>query len=176
MHHLALIIDAPLAVDALFGRQRAMNFLEMVHRQRAALWVPDLWLLEVAMLLQWHLEKQHLSPMEAEQILKALYRLPNEVLHIDRELALEAAQKVARLECRTVGDGLYLALAERFGIPFWTSDVQLYDNVVAYYQREWEKGNPGNPGGPEVFIRLVDERFDTLPDLGPLGAHPRMRP
>ena len=158
MHHKALIIDAVLILDALFGNNEANAFLHAVHRQRLAIWVPSLWLVEVAMILQWYEERERINSHAREEMLNALYKIPDRVVPIDPELAKDAARHAARTVCRTVSDGVYLALAQRYDIPFWTSDGQLADNARKYL--------------PEGLVYSVHQDFQGPFFPTELGRHP----
>jgi predicted nucleic acid-binding protein len=128
----AVVIDAHLALALILPlpySQPAAQQFERWKRARMVLHAPDLWSYEVASGLRKAISDRAISPEAAAEGLRSLWALNVAQTPPDPGLALDALRWAERLGRRIACDAVYLALAERLGVEFWTADSALARNL-----------------------------------------------
>jgi predicted nucleic acid-binding protein len=129
--------SSPVCLDASFllhwliggeAESQADALLEEWHRTGRPLIAPTLLHYEVTNALHRDVVRGWLLPEEARTLLDFVLRLG---LHIygDAELHRRALQLAEALSLPAAYDAHYLALAERVGAEFWTTDRRLANKV-----------------------------------------------
>lgn len=122
------VIDANIAVYAVLPcafHDSALRLLEGLVQEEVALYVPRLWLTEVATAIRKVAVQAGLSSESAQMALEAAFSLPVEIVSEDATLCYRAYQWAERLGQMAVYDALYLALAEYLEANFYTADRAL---------------------------------------------------
>ncbi|RMF27991.1 MAG: PIN domain-containing protein [Chloroflexi bacterium] len=123
----SVVIDAGLFLVTVFPHpyQDAVQSLwrQWVEEQRL-LRAPHLWVAEVTSGLRRAVWERILTPAEAERALNRMLRLPITFIP-DATLAQSALTWAGRLGQKRAYDAFYLALAERLGVKFWSTDRRL---------------------------------------------------
>ncbi|MCX8066321.1 MAG: type II toxin-antitoxin system VapC family toxin [Anaerolineae bacterium] len=114
------VIDANIAIYAVLPcafHDSAIALLEQLVREEVTLYVPRLWLTEVATGIRKVAVRARISPESARMALDAAFSLPVEIVSEDVALCYRAYWWAEQLGQMAVYDALYLALAEPWRLP-----------------------------------------------------------
>lgn len=126
------VIDAGIAILRVIDtptRPLAVALWDQFSSTAAQLWAPQLWCYEVASVVHRYLFDGTLTAADTENALKIILDFGVELVNPDEKLCLAALRWATRLRQRPAYDGFYLALAERLGAQFWTTDQRLCNNA-----------------------------------------------
>jgi predicted nucleic acid-binding protein len=123
---VSLVLDSSITVAWLY-REEATKSVDEVFENliEASAWVPALWHLEVANVLQIGIRRNRHSADFRDRVLSDLSDFP---VHVDPETHRQAWGATSRLAERhhlTLYDAAYLELALRRGLPLATLDDDL---------------------------------------------------
>jgi predicted nucleic acid-binding protein len=123
---VSLVLDSSITVAWLY-REEATKSIDGIFENliEASAWVPSLWHLEVANVLQVGIRRQRHAADFRDRVLSDLSEFP---IHVDPETHRQAWGTTARLAERyglTVYDAAYLELALRRSLPLATLDEDL---------------------------------------------------
>jgi predicted nucleic acid-binding protein len=129
---VSLVLDSSITVAWLY-REEATESVDEIFKNlvEVGAWVPALWHLEVANVLQIGIRRQRHGPDFRDRILSNLSEFP---IQVDPETPRQAWGATARLAERhrlTVYDSAYLELAQRRGLPLATLDGDLRRAAVS---------------------------------------------
>jgi len=124
----AVVIDAGVGV----ARVLAMSFSPSVRtawqrwrQDNVSLYAPSLWQYETASAIRKSWAAGLISADEADAGLSTLLNFEVRIIAADGELIRRAIRWAERLQQRVAYDGVYIALSERSGMDFWTTDQRL---------------------------------------------------
>jgi predicted nucleic acid-binding protein len=129
---VSLVVDSSATLAWVYSEETTEAISEVLARltDRGA-WVPALWRLEVANVLQMNVRRGRHDAAFRDAALTDLAMLP---ISIDPETDQQAWGATVRLAARhklTVYDAAYLELAQRRGLPLATLDKELRDAATA---------------------------------------------
>jgi predicted nucleic acid-binding protein len=129
---MSLVLDSSITVAWLY-REEATKLVDKIFEDLAhnSAWVPSLWHLEVANVLQTGIRRKRHTTDFRDCILSDLSDFP---IYVDPETHRQAWGQTARLAERhrlTVYDACYLELALRRGLPLATLDEDLRSAAAA---------------------------------------------
>ena len=129
---MSLVVDSSATLAWVYSEETTEAISEILVRltERGA-WVPALWRLEVANVLEMSVRRGRHNAAFRDAALADLAVLP---IHIDEETNRHAWGATARLAARhrlTLYDAAYLELAQRRGLPLATLDKGLRDAAAA---------------------------------------------
>ena len=123
---MSFVLDSSVTVAWLYREETTKSVDEIFENLiETSAWVPALWHLEVANVLQIGIRRGRHAADFRDRILSALSDFP---IHVDPETRRQAWGTTARLAERhglTVYDAAYLELALRRGLPLATLDEDL---------------------------------------------------
>ena len=123
---MSLVLDSSVTLAWIFSEETTpaiQNVLSLVTT--AGAWVPALWRLEVANVLEMGVRSRRNSAAFRDSTLADLALLP---IQVDAETDRQAWGPTLRLAARhrlTLYDAAYLELAQRRGLPLATLDAEL---------------------------------------------------
>jgi predicted nucleic acid-binding protein len=122
---VSLVLDSSVALAWLHGDEMSGGTDDVFERVRAdGAWVPSLWRLEVANVLEMGVRRGRHDAVFRDAMLADLALLP---IRLDPETDLHAWGATARLAARhrlTLYDAAYLELARRRDLPLATLDEE----------------------------------------------------
>ena len=129
---MSFVVDSSAALAWVYSEETTEAISEVLARltDRGA-WVPALWRLEVANVLEMNVRRGRHDAAFRDAALADLAVLP---ISIDAETDRQAWAATLRLAARhrlTVYDAAYLELAQRRGLPLATLDKELRDAATA---------------------------------------------
>ena len=129
---MSFVVDSSAALAWVYSEETTEAISEVLARltDRRA-WVPALWRLEVANVLEMNVRRGRHDAAFRDAALADLAVLP---ISIDAETDRQAWGATVRLAARhrlTVYDAAYLELAQRRGLPLATLDKELRDAATA---------------------------------------------
>jgi predicted nucleic acid-binding protein len=129
---VSLVLDSSATLAWVYSEETTEAISEVLARltDRGA-WVPALWRLEVANVLEMNVRRDRHDAAFRDAALADLAILP---ISIDPETDRQAWGATVRLAARhrlTVFDAAYLELAQRRGLPLATLDKELRDAATA---------------------------------------------
>ena len=129
---MSFVVDSSAALAWVYSEETTEAIVEVLARltDRRA-WVPALWRLEVANVLEMNVRRGRHDAAFRDAALADLAVLP---ISIDAETDRQAWGATVRLAARhrlTVYDAAYLELAQRRGLPLATLDKELRDAATA---------------------------------------------
>ena len=129
---MSLVVDSSATLAWVYSEETTEAISDVLARltDRGA-WVPALWRLEVANVLQMNVRRGRHDAAFRDAALTDLAMLP---ISIDPETDQQAWGATVRLAARhrlTVYDAAYLELAQRRGLPLATLDKELRDAATA---------------------------------------------
>jgi predicted nucleic acid-binding protein len=123
---VSLVLDSSITVAWLYREEATKSVDEIFENLiEASAWVPALWHLEVANVLQIGMQRQRHGADFRDRVLSDLSEFP---IHVDHETDRQAWGTTVPLAERhglTVYDTAYLELALRRGLPLATLDREL---------------------------------------------------
>jgi predicted nucleic acid-binding protein len=129
---VSLVIDSSAALAWVYSEETTEAIAEVLARMTArGAWVPALWRLEVANVLQMSVRRGRHDAAFRDAALADLAVLP---ISIDADTDRQALGATLRLAARhrlTLYDAAYLELAQRRGLPLATLDQELRDAAAA---------------------------------------------
>ena len=129
---MSLVLDSSATLAWVYSQETTEAISEVLARltDRGA-WVPSLWRLEVANVLEMNVRRGRHDAAFRDASLADLAVLP---IGIDAETDRQAWGATVRLAARhrlTLYDAAYLELAQRRGLPLATLDKELRDPATA---------------------------------------------
>jgi len=123
---MSLVIDSSATLAWVYSEENTPSILEVLARvaDRGA-WVPGLWKLEVANVLEVGVRRGRHDTAFREATLADLALLPISVDPDADRHAWSATLRLAERHKLTLYDAAYLELAQRRGIPLATLDTEL---------------------------------------------------
>jgi predicted nucleic acid-binding protein len=129
---VSIVLDSSITVAWLYREQATKTIDEIFENLvQASAWVPALWHLEVANVLQIGIRRKRHTADFRDRVLSDLAEL---AIHVDVETQRQAWGATARLAERhrlTLYDAAYLELALRRSLPLATLDEDLRAAAVA---------------------------------------------
>lgn len=124
---MSLVLDSSITVAWLYREEATKKSVDEIFENliEASAWVPALWHLEVANVLQIGMRRQRHAADFRDRVLSDLSEFP---IHVDPETHRQAWGTTVRLAERhklTVYDAAYLELALRRRLPLATLDKDL---------------------------------------------------
>lgn len=127
------VIDAGVAIQTILpilsGTDRCLDLINSWHREMARLIAPEIWLPEVVSVIRQAVYRGWLTEDEARTAVGDVFRLHVEIVPSDEDLCQQALEWASRLTQSKAYDGFYLALAQRMGAEFWTTDERLMNRA-----------------------------------------------
>lgn len=123
---MSLVLDSSATLARVFPDERTdaiMDTFRMVGCDGA--WVPELWLLEVANVLNVGIRRGRISKANRDGILDDLNELPILIDSEGRNHTWKRTLELADTHRLTIYDATYLELAVRLALPFATLDEDL---------------------------------------------------
>jgi len=128
----AIVIDAGIGVctvtDAPLNESARAAWASW-QAQGQEIYAPSLWRSEVTSALHKLFRLKQLTQTEAEAALDIALALDVQIVEADDDLCRQSFRWATRLQATAAYDGFYLALAERLGAEFWTTDERLTRNA-----------------------------------------------
>ncbi len=129
---MSLVLDSSITLAWLYREEATESVDEFFENLiQVSAWVPALWHMEVANVLQMGIRRQRHTADFRDRMLSDLSDFP---IHVDAETHRHAWGPTARLAERhgvTVYDAAYLELALRRGLPLATLDQDLRAAAIA---------------------------------------------
>ena len=123
---MSLVLDSSVTLAWIYSAETTAQISAVFERViESGAWVPALWRLEVANVLEMGVRKRRSSASFRDAALADLAQLP---IAVDPETDRQAWGPTAKLAARhrlTVYDAAYLELARRRGLPLATLDQDL---------------------------------------------------
>lgn len=123
---MSLVLDSSVTLASIYQSETTPEILAVLDRvAESGAWVPSLWRLEVANILEMGVRKGRSDGAFRDAALADLAELP---ITVDPETGRHAWGATAKLAARhrlTIYDAAYLELARRRGIPLATLDRDL---------------------------------------------------
>ena len=123
------VIDAGIAINAvlpvLSSAEGGLQLFVNWHTQMERIIAPEIWLSEVVSVIRQGVYRRWITDAEAQTAVEDVFRLHVEFIPTDEALCQGALSWASRLDQSFAYDGFYLALAERLGAEFWTTDNRL---------------------------------------------------
>ncbi len=132
MSRSAAVLDAGVAVLRIVttsARPAATVLWDRLLRDAVPLYAPRLWAYEVTSVIHKYLFDRILTGEESESVLRVVFTFGVNLVQEDEALCLEAFRWATRLNQKPAYDAFYLALSERLGADFWTTDSRLWNNA-----------------------------------------------
>lgn len=129
---MSFVLDASATLAHVLGETQSVSVDQIWERlAKGGAWVPSLWRLEVANILEMGVRKGRFTREFCDMTLADLALLP---IALDPETDKQAWGAILRLASQhrlTTYDAAYLELAQRRGIPLATLDADLHRAAVA---------------------------------------------
>lgn len=123
---MSLVLDASVAIAWIYSAEATGEVTEVLHQVvESGAWVPAIWRLEVANVLEMGVRKGRFDAAFRDESLADLGLLP---ITVDPETDRQAWGATAKLAARhrlTLYDAAYLELARRRSLPLATLDSEL---------------------------------------------------
>lgn len=120
----AYVVDASVAVKWYLPEEHSQQATSLLTPD-AVLWAPDLIYVEVGNVFWKRVQRGELDHERARIFLSDFLASPLRIE--DSPFLLEKAWDIATRYGRSVYDSLYLALADKLGVPMVTADLRLYN-------------------------------------------------
>jgi predicted nucleic acid-binding protein len=112
-------------------QSEAIDLFRDWHAGAVTLHAPDLLLSEIGSVFLRALRRDRITESEARASIQGLLHLPY-ILHASGPL-VERAFEIARPYNQHIYDCFYVALAEREGLNFWTSDLRIHNALNSHF-------------------------------------------
>ncbi len=131
---MSLVLDASATLGRTFEEECSPVLLDLfVHILDHTAWVPGLWKLEVANILELSVRRRRVTAAFRDQSLADLATLPIRLDPETNDRAWSDTLRLAERHCLTIYDATYLELALRRDLPLATLDREL--RVAAKMER-----------------------------------------
>lgn len=132
------VVDANIAIQTAIDITETLEkFWGRVDQENIAPCAPRLWLSETASAIRFLVSQKEITPDEAEDILRTIHGLRIEIINEDEELSLRALELAGKLSQSKAYDAMYLALAEKLVVEFWTMDERLVNRCRKDLKLSW---------------------------------------
>lgn len=132
------VIDANVAVKSILDETASLSaFWDKVDQENITPCAPRLWLSETASAIRSLVSQKAISAEDAEDILRTIHGLRIEIINEDEELSLHALELAGKLGQSKAYDAMYLALAEKMVVEFWTMDERLVNRCRKDLKLSW---------------------------------------
>jgi predicted nucleic acid-binding protein len=132
------VVDANIAIQtAIDINENLEKFWERIDQEQIIPCAPRLWLSETTSAIRFLLSRKEITPDEAEDILRTIHGLRVEILNEDEELSLRALELAGKLGQSKAYDAMYLALAAKLVVDFWTMDERLVNRCRKDLKLNW---------------------------------------
>jgi predicted nucleic acid-binding protein len=132
------VVDANIAVQTAIGiTDNLEQFWEQLNREQITPCAPRLLLSETTSALRFLVSQKALTAVEAEEALQTIHGLHIEIINEDEALCLRALELAGKLGHSKAYDSIYLALAEKLGVDFWTMDERLFTRCRKDLKMNW---------------------------------------
>ena len=133
-----LVIDSNLAIKSILSTTGSLDaFWEKVDQENVTPCAPRLWLSETASAIRALVFQKVISADDAEDALRTIHGLRIEIINEDEELSLRALELAGKLGQSKAYDAMYLALAEKVVVDFWTMDERLVNRCRKDLKLSW---------------------------------------
>lgn len=123
---MSLVLDSSIALAWIYSEETSATVKQVFdHLRKGGAWVPSLWRLEVANVLQTGVRRKRNGPDFRDKTLADLAQLPIEVDPETDQHAWATTLRLAERHDLTLYDAAYLELALRRKLPLATLDEQL---------------------------------------------------
>ncbi|PKN91142.1 MAG: hypothetical protein CVU44_20475 [Chloroflexi bacterium HGW-Chloroflexi-6] len=120
------VIDANIAIRTALDMNEALdNFWKRIDQEQISPCAPRLWMSETTSAIRFLLAQKQITADEAGQAMRTIHGLRVEIIDEDEEICLRALELAGRLGQSKAYDAIYLALAEKLAVDFWTADERL---------------------------------------------------
>ncbi|RPJ51834.1 MAG: PIN domain-containing protein [Methanobacteriota archaeon] len=92
---------------------------------------------ETTSAIRFLISQKEITVDEAEQALRTIHGLHVEIVNEDEELCLRALELAGKLGQAKAYDAIYLALAEKLVVDFWTADERLANRCRKDLKLSW---------------------------------------
>jgi predicted nucleic acid-binding protein len=131
-------VDANIAVNTVLSISNSLNlFWERVDHEQITPCAPRLWMSETTSAIRFLLSQKEITSDEADQALRTIHALRVEIVNEDEELCLRALELAGKLGQFKSYDAIYLALAEKLVVDFWTADERLANRCRKDLKLNW---------------------------------------
>ena len=123
-----IVIDANLAaanIIPILGLEKARDLFIKWAAAECTLSAREWWLAEVISILRQYVYRKIISPASAREAVDGVFALEVELIRVDNLLCKRALDWADSIHHSKVYDAIYLALAEKLGAEFWSSDKKL---------------------------------------------------
>ena len=132
------VIDSNIAVKSVLSlTDNIDSFWKRVDQEQITPCAPRLWLSETASAIRFLVAQKVLTSDEAEDALRTIHGLRVEIMNEDEELSLRALELAGKLGQSKAYDAMYLALAEKLVVDFWTMDERLVNRCRKDLKLSW---------------------------------------
>lgn len=132
------VVDANIAIQtAIDITEKLEKFWERVDQENITPCAPRLWLSETASAIRFLVSQKEITVEDAEDILRTIHGLRIEIINEDEELSLRALELAGKLGQSKAYDAMYLALAEKLVVDFWTLDERLVNRCRKDLKLNW---------------------------------------
>lgn len=132
------VVDANIAIKTATGLSRNLEkFWNRVDHEQITPCAPRLWVSETTSGIRLMVFQRHITPEDAEEILRTIHGLRFEIVDEDNDLSLRALELAGRLGQSKAYDAFYLALAEKLVVEFWTMDERLATRCRKDLKLKW---------------------------------------
>ena len=132
------VVDANIAVNTVLSISNSLNlFWERVDHEQITPCAPRLWMSETTSAIRFLLSQKEITSDEADQALRTIHALRVEIVNEDEELCLRALELAGKLGQFKSYDAIYLALAEKLVVDFWTADERLANRCRKDLKLNW---------------------------------------
>lgn len=132
------VVDANIAIQTVIDLNKNLEkFWERVDEEQITPCAPRLWLSETTSAVRFLVSQKEISTEVAEDILRIIHGLRIEILNEDEELSVRALELARKLGQSKAYDAMYLALAEKLMVEFWTMDERLVNRCRKDLKFNW---------------------------------------
>ncbi len=132
------VVDANIPIQTVLDiTDNLERFWERVDLEQITPCAPRLWLSETTSAIRFLLSRKQITSDEAEQALRTIHGLRVEIINEDEELCLRALELAGKLGQSKAYDAIYLALAEKLVVDFWTADERLANRCRKDLKLSW---------------------------------------
>jgi predicted nucleic acid-binding protein len=132
------VVDANIAIQtAIDITANLEKFWGRIDQEQITPCAPRLWLSETTSAIRFLLSRKEITTDDAEDVLRTIHGLRIEIINEDEELSLRALELAGKLGQSKAYDAMYLALAEKLVVEFWTMDERLANRCRKDLKLSW---------------------------------------